>query len=76
MAKVRGVKALVEHLEAIDCPMSESTIYRLLRAKKIPCRRPTPNILIFDLNAIDRWLSSDFENRSQTGSDRVVQLQR
>lgn len=66
MAKVRGVKALVDHLESIDCPMSESTIYRLLRTREIPCKRPTPGILIFDLNAIDRWLSSDPESERQT----------
>lgn len=73
MAKVRGVKELVKHLESIDCPMSESTIYRLLRTKQIPCRRPTPSILIFDLKAIDRWLSSDFEDKSK---DNVVQMTR
>ncbi|MGE7545028.1 hypothetical protein [Sporosarcina newyorkensis] len=65
MRKVRGVKALVEYLESIQCPMSESTIYRLVKVRKIPFRRPAPQVLIFDLDAIDHWLSSDFEEAIQ-----------
>lgn len=57
MKKVRGVKALVEYLTETGTPMSESTIYRLLRTKKIPHIRPSNRILIFDLDAIDFWLS-------------------
>jgi len=37
--------------------MSESTIYRLVKRGDIPFKRPAPGILIFDLDAIDRWLS-------------------
>lgn len=59
MRKVRGVKSLVEYLESINCPISESTIYRLLRTKSIPFKRLSPQVLIFDLDAIDRWLDSD-----------------
>lgn len=40
MRRIRGVKALVKYLESIDCPMSESTIYKLLREKRIPAIRP------------------------------------
>lgn len=61
MRLVRGAKALSEYLEMQNCPMSESTIYRLIRTKSIPFRRPSPNILIFDLNAIDHWLVSGDE---------------
>lgn len=61
MRKVRGVKALVDYLSSIDCPMSESTIYRLVKGREIPFRRPSPQVLIFDLDAIDHWLSSDYE---------------
>lgn len=64
MRKVRGVKTLVEYLISIQCPLSESTIYRLVRVGKIPFRRISPQVLIFDLNAIDHWLSSDFEEAS------------
>ena len=57
MRRARGAKALVIYLASIDCPMSESTIYKLLREKRIPAIRPSDRILLFDLDAIDRWLS-------------------
>ncbi|MEK4023517.1 helix-turn-helix transcriptional regulator [Sporosarcina sp. FSL W7-1283] len=57
LRRVRGVKSLCEYLTSINCPMSESTIYRLIRTKRIPHIRPSKQILIFDLDAIDRWLS-------------------
>lgn len=61
MRRVRGAKALSKYMESINCPMSEATIYRLLKQKSIPFRRPSPNILIFDLDAIDEWLSVEAE---------------
>ncbi len=57
MRRVRGAKGLVKYLDSIDCPMSESTIYKLLREKRIPSIRPSDRILLFDLDAIDYWLS-------------------
>lgn len=59
MRLVRGAKALSEYLASINCEMSESTIYRLVKQDNIPYRRPAPGILIFDLNAIDKWLSCE-----------------
>lgn len=56
MRNVRGAKALSEYLESIGAPMSESTIFSLLRQNKIPHRRPSPRILIFNLDVIDEWL--------------------
>lgn len=64
MRRVRGAKALSKYLKSINCDMSEATIYRLMRAKGIPFRRPSPGILIFDLDAIDQWLSSDSEKEA------------
>lgn len=57
MRLVRGAKALSEYLRSINAPISESTIYRLVNQDNIPYKRPAPGILIFDLNAIDKWLS-------------------
>ncbi|PWA08625.1 hypothetical protein DCC39_14390 [Pueribacillus theae] len=54
---IRGAKALSEYLKSINCSMSEATIYRLVKRKDIPFKRPAPGILIFDLDAIDSWLS-------------------
>lgn len=63
MRNVRGAKALSEYLESIGVPMSESTIYKLLRENRIPHRRPSDRILIFNLDIIDEWIggtNSDF----------------
>lgn len=57
MRKVRGVKALVNYLESINCPMGQSTIYSLMRTNSIPFNRPAPRVLLFDLDDIDSWLS-------------------
>lgn len=59
MRLIRGVKALSDYLKSINCYMSESTIYRLIKQDLIPYKRPAPGILIFDLNAIDKWLTSE-----------------
>lgn len=60
MRRVRGAKALSNYLKSINCDMSESTIYRLLKTKEIPNRRPSPGILIFDLDEIDKWLGCNY----------------
>lgn len=59
MRIVRGAKALSDYCESIGCPISESTIYRLIRFRSIPFKRPSPGVLIFHLDAIDEWLSGD-----------------
>ncbi|TQR21827.1 hypothetical protein [Psychrobacillus vulpis] len=64
MRKVRGARALSDYFKSINCDMSETTIYRLLKTKSIPCRRPSPGILIFDLDLIDRWLLMEDEEQS------------
>lgn len=56
MRRIRGAKALSMYLKSVNCPMSESTIYSLLREQKIPHHRPSPGILLFDLDEIDAWL--------------------
>lgn len=59
MRKVRGVKKVCEYLESIQCPMSESTIFRLMRTKDIPFSRPAPKVVIFDLDDIDTWIGEE-----------------
>lgn len=63
MRNVRGAKALSEYLDTVGVPMSESTIFSLLRQNKIPHRRPTPRILIFNLDVIDKWLEIEEETK-------------
>lgn len=54
--RVRGAKELSKYLAECGCPMSETTIFKLLREKKIPHIRPSERVLLFDLDSIDRWL--------------------
>lgn len=65
MRKIRGVKALVEYLKSINCPIGETTIYKLLRENSIPVVRPAERIIIFDLDEIDAWLSGKSMNRDE-----------
>lgn len=46
MRCVGSVKAVVKYLESIDCPMLESTIYRLVRGKTSTSRRQKVRISI------------------------------
>lgn len=59
MRKVRGVKALVDYLKSINCPIGQSTIYGLIRTNNIPYNRPTQGVLLFDLDQIDKWLGGE-----------------
>jgi len=56
MRNVRGVKRLVSYLSDIGIPISEATIYNLLREDKIPHQRPSPRVLVFNLDVIDDWI--------------------
>jgi len=57
MRKVRGIQNLIDYLSTINIPISKYAIEDALRKKAIPCARPTPRILIFDLDEIDSWVS-------------------
>jgi excisionase family DNA binding protein len=67
--KVLGVKELVEYLASINYPYSKSTIYRLVRTKQIPFHRPTPQLIIFNLDEIDEWLETDCNQNNHEGGD-------
>lgn len=54
--RVRGAKELSKYLESVGCPMSEATIFKLLREKRIPHIRPSNRVLLFDLDSIDKWI--------------------
>ncbi|MFT8710438.1 MAG: helix-turn-helix domain-containing protein [Sporolactobacillus sp.] len=64
MRKVRGAKALSQYFSDQNIPMSERTIYNLMRQQTIPFRRISGQILIFDLDDIDAWLNGDKEGAS------------
>lgn len=54
--RVRGAEKLSKYLESVGCPMSKTTIFKLLREKRIPHIRPSKRVLLFDLDSIDKWL--------------------
>ncbi|PID22472.1 hypothetical protein CSV61_02170 [Sporosarcina sp. P3] len=54
--RVRGAKSLSIYLKTEGCPISESTIYRMMREKRIPYMKPSTGILLFNLDSIDKWL--------------------
>ena len=61
LRRVRGVDKLIIYLESVGCPIGKTTIYKLLKQKDIPCIRPSERVLLFDLDAIDGWLSIEEE---------------
>lgn len=61
MRVIRGAKALSEYLKLVNCDMSESTIYRFMRTESIPYKRPSTGVLIFELDAINKWLDNKME---------------
>lgn len=63
MRVTRGAKSLSAYCTELGVPLSEATIYRLIKVNAIPFKRLSRSILVFDLNAIDRWLSADFEEK-------------
>lgn len=52
----RGVDGLIKYLETVGVELSTSTVSRLIRKKEIPFKRINTQILLFDLDKIDRWL--------------------
>jgi len=59
---IRGIPGLLEYLKSNGVELSLSTIHRLIRKQEIPFKRINTQILLFDLNKIDRWiLGEEFE---------------
>ncbi|MBP3038098.1 hypothetical protein J9303_01065 [Bacillaceae bacterium Marseille-Q3522] len=56
MRKIRGSQRLSEYLSSINCPISRTTIQELMKTNNIPFHKPSPRVLIFDLDEIDAWL--------------------
>lgn len=52
----RGVPQLLTYVETVGVSLSSATIYRLIRKKEIPFKRINTQILLFDLDKIDKWL--------------------
>lgn len=59
MRFVKGVPELLGYLKSIGVDISSATVHRLIRKKEIPFKRINTQVLLFDLNKIDKWLSGD-----------------
>lgn len=55
----RGVPQLLTYIETVGVSLSSATIYRLIRKKEIPFKRINTQILLFDLDKIDKWLTQE-----------------
>ena len=59
MRIVRGVPKLLKYLKSIGVDISASTVSRLIRKKEIPFKRINTQILLFDLDKIDKWIAGE-----------------
>lgn len=62
MRKAYDIKSLMIYLESVNYPITEEEINDLILNKKIPHLRPIDNLLIFNLDHIDGWLSDQQSN--------------
>ncbi|PLR75746.1 hypothetical protein CU633_19480 [Bacillus sp. V3-13] len=57
MRKAYGIKNLIAYLASVNYPISEQEIHDLIQSKDIPHQRPINNMIVFNLNYIDWWVS-------------------
>ncbi|KUF37406.1 MULTISPECIES: helix-turn-helix transcriptional regulator [unclassified Lysinibacillus] len=70
MRTVRGVKAIVEYLASVNCPMGKSTVDKLIRTKEIPHMRFSERVIVFNLDKIDEWLKGA-DNQSESDQQKL-----
>ena len=57
MRKINGIKSLMVYLRSVDYPLQEEEIIILLEKKQIPHLRPMKDLIVFNLDHIDWWIS-------------------
>ncbi|MGR6906186.1 helix-turn-helix transcriptional regulator [Lysinibacillus sp. BSL11] len=70
MRTVRGVKAIVEYLASVNCPMGKSTVDKLIRTKEIPHMRFSERVIVFNLDTIDEWLKG-VDSQTESSQKRL-----
>jgi len=55
--KVIGIPRLIAYLDQVGYPLTEDQIVQLMRGHVIPHSKPYQNIVSFDLDHIDSWIS-------------------
>lgn len=56
---VKGVPGIIEYLKSHGVELSTSTVSRLIREEEMPFKRIDTQILLFDLDKIDKWIVGD-----------------
>lgn len=64
MRKVNGIPKLLAYLESVNYTLTEERIIELIHTKDIPHQRPYKELLVFNLDHIDWWIS--IQNKQQT----------
>ncbi|CEG22525.1 hypothetical protein BN1080_01454 [Planococcus massiliensis] len=62
MKKIQGIENLLIYLNSKECPMTEAQIRNLITLRTIPHSQPFGDMLIFDKDHIDWWVT---EQRNQ-----------
>jgi hypothetical protein len=57
MRKVIGIQSLIVYLDSVNYPLTEEKIHEHILNKNIPHLRPLKNMIVFNLDHIDSWIS-------------------
>ena len=57
MRRAYGVKKLSLYLDTVGYPLTEKEIVDLITKKEIPHLKPMANMIVFNLDHIDWWIS-------------------
>jgi len=59
MRKIQGIQKLVSYFDSATYPLTEKEIQDLILNKKLPHKKVSTGIIIFDLDQIDWWIKQD-----------------
>lgn len=62
MRMVRGLDNLTNYLKENNMQMGKSTIYSLIKQGKLPHSKPSPRVLLFDLDKIDKYMRGELND--------------
>jgi hypothetical protein len=62
--RINGIPNLLAYLESVDYPLTEDRILELIHSKDIPHQRPFKDLLVFNTDHIDWWISTQKKQQS------------
>ncbi|WP_050184398.1 hypothetical protein [Domibacillus robiginosus] len=57
MRRIQGISKLTSYLKSVNYPLTEKEIRDLIENKKLPHKKIINNIIVFDLDQVDWWIS-------------------